>query len=1210
MAPHPGPDTTAAASSSSSSSSLSAFPPVTAQQRRRIEDTLSHLEPHATTWADLTRAQHRLARLAHPTSSPPDDDGDDGLYELWLKLVWQQGVTWHEKWATAQQHANSPSTAPTATSHHRRRPSDNLDLLRRKLDRVSLDPPAPPRRPPDRPHSTPPRPLLVHRPAAPAAPGGGYSSSDDQYAGVPTPRARRTSLLDARLLEARRLRAPPPLPRGGLATTDDDEAQRAGPPPRSRSSSARLRPAPADDADDALFDTAHAHAPLHSTPAPRRRPSTTTPRVLPTSPPPPTPLSPSRHPLLHARLSALSHPRDAVDAPPPPPAPAPPTTNLDALALSFSRLRLLLPTFAHWSALTAFHTSRSATLAERRAAWLARCALRTWRARVERARELEARGEAVARDKERTRDEHVRRAALGAWRARRAEREHERDDERRRTERDERERALRRARDGASRIVERGRAARALELWRGRAREARAERFRVRALGRAAVREWAEAAVRRRARNAALDEVASERWGAWEASRARGLWGLWVRRTAYRVRERELVRRREGDVKREVWDAWTDKKRQADHDAHLSSIASAHHARRLASLALNQWRTRLSHLSRLSHAADARAQALVAERVASSLVTWRLSTRLSLLARARSHALAESALAAWSAAYEHVEVELAGRADALVARTGTQLRAVSFGAWRDAAQQRARLEVAARGVDRARVLRRVVGRWKGREEAQRVQARRADVVRDFMQVRGAWRVWCEKAWDGRRARWEDERRKARKKEAFDFWLSQARQKARDEQLVGRVQEQQAKRILMTALEAWKARVIARKSLEQDASAFFGRKAVLSAFKRWTVQTYRAEDRLVLANEHRAVKLEELRDRIFHAWLLSTRRSSTLRHRLSGLLAARDERIKVEAYDAWRVKSLEGRERATVTRREARGRAQALEHWKGRTKTLVAIQHRHCVLAARALEGWRTWTTPPELVRRAVETDHGAITSGALQVWRIKTSAKRALKSLSGRMRLANSPGSSPPSRLSPSTRLSSSAATFPSPAPLSVPPSASTPRTAPTASTNASFASVSASTTPTSYRPTPSPSLQRPPRARTPSTATADPAAPQRPTLAAEYGSSPGLAMRADSRPRTARSHSIVSRLSARSVRSLPGPGVGRSADVFSSSEDEEDGAGGEDGRWRRRGTTGPGTRSEGGGIGDRDGEQRDVRGEYAALRARLRAAAVAAKAR
>ena len=102
-----------------------------------------------------------------------------------------------------------------------------------------------------------------------------------------------------------------------------------------------------------------------------------------------------------------------------------------------------------------------------------------------------------------------------------------------------------------------------------------------------------------------------------------------------------------------------------------------------------------------------------------------------------------------------------------------------------------------------------------------------------------------------------------------------------------------------------------------------------------------------------------------------------------------------------------------------------------------------------------------------------------------------------------------------------------------------------------------------------------------------------------------------------ARSHSIVSRLSARSARSAPGPdgrrvsgGGGTDGDVFLSSDEGEGEQGGEDGRWRRRGGAGAGTRSEGGGVGERDGGQRDVRGEYAALRARLRAAAVAAKGR
>ncbi|TNY22119.1 hypothetical protein DMC30DRAFT_434024 [Rhodotorula diobovata] len=1112
MAPHPG-TLDAHTAASTSSSSLSAFPPLTLEQRRHIERTLAHLSPHASTWADLIHAQQRL-RAQEGDHRGPDEEDDDGLYELWLKLVWQQGVTWHDKWNSVQ-HAThsgdgghlpppvSDPTLPRRRNHHRR-PSDNLDLLRRKLDRVTLDPAAA-ARPAERPKSTPPRPLLVQRSAA--AGEAGYSSSDDQFAGVPTPRPRRLSLLDARLDARRRA--------GGATTTDDDG--RGG------------------VSDDALFDVSLS-APLHSTPAPLRRRSTSTPRAvpLPTSPPPPAPLSPSRHPLLHARLSALGTsprlPPPAADPPAPGPAPAP-NPALDSLALSFSRLRLLLPTFAHWSALTSFHTQRHHALAARRAAWLARCALRTWRARVDR--------------------------------------------------------------------------------WMDRARDARAERFRVGRLGRGALGVWREAAQRRRERRTALEEVAADQWGEWEAKRARDVWDWWVRRTAWRVKEREVRARRDQVVVREAWDVWSDKQRQADHEAHLLSLASTHHARRLASLSLSTWRSRLYRLSSLSHTATSHSHVLLARLASTHLRTWRLSARLSLLSRSRAHALASSALNAWSTAHDHLAVDLSGRADALVARRGAQLRAVAFAAWADAAAQRARRARAAEGVDRVRVLRRAMGGWAGRVGGQRVQERKAEVVRDFMQVRGAWRRWCE------------------------VWLSQTRQKLRDEKLVAQVQVQQVQSIRSDAVQAWKARVIARKSLEQDASDFFDRKAVFSAFKRWTAQAYAADDRLVLAYEHRAVKLEELRDRIFHTWLVSTRRAAALRARLAAFSADRDARTRVAAYDKWREMSLRGLERAAAARRDERDKAEAWEYWKGRTKTLTAVRHHNGVLAVRALDSWRLWTTPREMLLRAVETDHGAITSGALQVWRIKTGAKRALKSLSGRMRLGSSPGSSPPSRLSPSTRLASaSSASSPSPATPAPPPpvltgstqsmSAGTPLRSSAASLGASLASATSSSTTTtaatSYRLSApasarSPSVARSSASASASTSGAPPhsaARPRtRPSHSAEYGASP-LRSEPDPRPRpspgprTGRSYSVVSRLStasagavaadARSVRSLPGPGRGGAGAVFSSDEDEED----------EEEVRGPRTRSEG-GARERD---RDVRAGYAALRARLRAAAVAAKGR
>ncbi|GAA6051751.1 hypothetical protein JCM3770_002714 [Rhodotorula araucariae] len=1155
MGPHPGLDAT----TTSSSSHLSSFPPLSRSQRARIERTLAHLPRDATTWADLTQAQGRL------TEADREGDDSDGMYELWLKLVWQQGVTWHDKWAAVQPQTDGEHALDPPRRHHRRRPSDNLDLLRQKLDRVALDPLS--GRPAERSKSTPPRPLLVHRPTVAGA--GGYSSSDDQFAGVPTPRARRSSLLEARLAARRRPE--------DAATTDDD-----GRVLHSRTRASFVRTRPSNGGPDDLLPSSTT-TPHHSTPAPPRRQSVATPRPAPValSPPPPAPLSPSRHPLLHARLSALP-PR----SPPLRRAPAS-GIDLDGLATSFSRLRLLLPSFSHWTASARFHAQREADLTHRRAAWLARCALRTWRARANGVRALDTRAADAARVGEARRTQRAARTALAAWRARRAERDAARADARRADERRDKERVLREARDAVAALSARRAVQRALERWRERARDARAARFRVLALGRGALGVWREKAARRREGRQVLEEVAAEQWCEWEAKRSREVWDWWVRRTAWTVKEREVRRQQDGDLKREVWDVWSDKKRQADHDAYLMSLAVAHHAGRLACSAVSAWRVRLSRLDSLLALSTAHQSTLLTRRATSDFKTWRLSTRLKLLSHTQAHTLASSALAAWTGAYEHLEIELAGRADALLARKGAQLRVVAFSAWADATAQRARLARAAAGVDRARVLRTALGRWRAREARERVQERKADVVRDFMQVRGAWKHWCEVAWEGRRARWAEARRTARKREALGFWLAQTRQKSYDERLVALHREKQEQRLRANSVQVWKSRVIARKSLEQDASAFFDRKAVLAGFRRWTEQTYAAEDRLVLANEHRAVKLEELRDRAFHAWLASARRASALRERYVAFASVRDGRTKESKYHTWRERSLARVEREAVRRRDAREKEEAWAWWKGRTKTLVAVQHYNRMLALRTLEAWRVWTTPPEQVLRGVETDHRAITSGALQVWRIKTGAKRALKTLSGRMRLGTSPNASPPTRPSPSIHLAS-----PAPSPAPPPPRIAVP------------VSMLARVPPGQASGHAAPSS--PPSSMLSSSA--------RPRLAAEYaGSSPSSSSPSPTphpqpwgrpwprpRPRP-RSQSLASRLSAGARVDARSAGAGGRVSLDSPSESESE-AEAETNSEDERDAAGPGARARARSEG-----ARDVRGEYAALRARLRAAAAGA---
>ncbi|GJN90523.1 hypothetical protein Rhopal_003534-T1 [Rhodotorula paludigena] len=460
------------------------------------------------------------------------------------------------------------------------------------------------------------------------------------------------------------------------------------------------------------------------------------------------------------------------------------------------------------------------------------------------------------------------------------------------------------------------------------------------------MRAWKERTERKRAVCAQWDVVAVEVCEEKVQAKAGQLLSWWVRRTSLRVREKEVLVAKDERLLCEAWDVWTERRRQAQHEAYLLSLAASHHSHLLASSTLSVWSARLSRLRALTTLSDARSASLTAQRASSLLTTWRLHTRLSLSHRATSHSLAHSALTSWRASHTHVSSTLPLRADALLARSSAKLRLAAFSAWADAASQRARLARAAQGVSRVRVLGQALGRWRARVGHEEVQRRKADVVRDFMGARRAWRTWVEKAWEARRERWEDGRRTARKKEALEFWIAQTMRRLRDRQLLDIAQKRQERRLVGATLEVWKSRVIVRKSLERDASDFFDRKAVAASFHQWTEQVHRAEDRVVLADEHRAVKLEELRDRAFHAWLHSTRRNLALSARLTTFSASRQDRAKELAFDKWRERSVHRFEAHITVQRVERERREAWEWWKARTK-----------------------------------------------VWRIKTGAKKALKSL-------------------------------------------------------------------------------------------------------------------------------------------------------------------------------------------------------------------------
>lgn len=556
---------TSTATATSSTSSLDPFPPLSASQRSRIEHTLNRLPQGARTWADLTRAQ-AAAEGSGPDKPDVEDNDDEGMYEVWLRLVWQDGVTWRDKWDNAKRQLDQGPGAAAPRRNHRRRPSDNLDLLRAKLDRVALEnqtargargaqapaagrgqesAPAP-SRPPQRPHSTPPRPLLVRpshdssvHPDAfnhPRKADDSSPSDDDDFVGVPTPRRRRRSTLPPRAEGRRRAvttdeeghtprahvvrpreRRAPPRPamtstpvRGGTAVAAADPTPLL---------SARLSALPVPHDSDHLYHSHRLHEHYHENFQSGLEPDSDV-RHDPNHRPPASPTLSSSSMLIS---SALSQP-EALSR-----------------AIQFSRLRLLLPLFSHWSARTAAIRAREEDLVAKRGDWLRRCALEQWHGR--RARIWEKKEEATRWCAGKTQ-----RRAIAAWRDKVAERA-----------RRHRVDGLTGARD---RVVAR-RNARILETavraWRLAAAERVVQRRRAGRIALGALTAWAERSRSRAERERSLEQLAEERFDRSELRRAKIAWKWWISRTALRVKEDAIRTEKNRQVVEGAWEAWRNK---------------------------------------------------------------------------------------------------------------------------------------------------------------------------------------------------------------------------------------------------------------------------------------------------------------------------------------------------------------------------------------------------------------------------------------------------------------------------------------------------------------------------------------------------------------------------------------------------------------------------------------------------------------------------
>lgn len=164
-----------------------------------------------------------------------------------------------------------------------------------------------------------------------------------------------------------------------------------------------------------------------------------------------------------------------------------------------------------------------------------------------------------------------------------------------------------------------------------------------------------------------------------------------------------------------------------------------------------------------------------------SLTHWRISHRSNLLTR--SHALRSappllaSCLDKWIDRYEHVEIELEGRATALLNRSSRAVLEGCMSQWIDVLDKR---RVVAEEGERFREegerrrARACLGVWREGVVRRGVDEVKAEVSRTFFLQRKGWNVWVKALWKRRLGRAEEGLVRRKKGEVFackfrDFW---------------------------------------------------------------------------------------------------------------------------------------------------------------------------------------------------------------------------------------------------------------------------------------------------------------------------------------------------------------------------------------------------------------------------------------------------------
>ena len=203
--------------------------------------------------------------------------------------------------------------------------------------------------------------------------------------------------------------------------------------------------------------------------------------------------------------------------------------------------------------------------------------------------------------------------------------------------------------------------------------------------------------------------------------------------------------------------------------------------------AFSRWKARVVHVSSLESQSEAQSRTRSIALVRKAFHTWKIAEHGQLLLHARKSRILRRTLLTWRDRSRHYTVVQVVQADAFRKQQNALVLSTVLKHWQSRLLQRDKaLHLAASLSDRL-TLQRSFQSWQTVRSAHRLEARKAQVARNFFLQRRCLNTWHKKMKDKKAAAWIEERRTKTVREVFDIWRESARRSIRDASIVQRVE---------------------------------------------------------------------------------------------------------------------------------------------------------------------------------------------------------------------------------------------------------------------------------------------------------------------------------------------------------------------------------------------------------------------------------------